>query len=54
MGCSPWGRKELGTTERLTLMHIIMVGVFKETSLFTWFYDAVIPVQTQELNKVWG
>ena len=19
MGCSPWGRKELGTTERLTL-----------------------------------
>ena len=31
-----------------------MVDVFKETSLFIWFYDAVIPVQTQELNKVWG
>ena len=54
VGYSPWGGKELGTTERLTLMHIIMVDVFKETSLFIWFYDAVIPVQTQELNKVWG
>ena len=23
MGCSPWGRKELGTTERLTLNELI-------------------------------
>ena len=22
MGCSPWGRKELGTTERLTLTYL--------------------------------
>ena len=25
MGCSPWGRKELGTTERLTLTYTYLL-----------------------------
>ena len=25
MGCSPWGRKESGTTERLTLIYLLKV-----------------------------
>ena len=28
MGCSPWGRKELGTTERLTLTYLYRMEGF--------------------------
>ena len=26
MGCSPWDRKELGTTERLTLTYLVLTS----------------------------
>ena len=45
MGCSPWGRKELGTTKQLTHTYTqpiqILVVLFK-SALFSYFPNLIL------------
>ena len=40
VGCSPWGHKELGTTERLTLTYLLRASRRKPSS---WFRTFLVP-----------
>ena len=49
MGCSPWGRKELGTTERLTLTYYFTESASKPVDT-----DSPLPHFTVAETKALG
>ena len=55
MGCSPWGRKESGTTERLTLTYLYLSTrqVFKPSDRGYHFQEFILHIPTHIRSTSW-
>ena len=50
MGYSPWGRKELDTTERLLSLHLLMAQPMSHRCSLAW-WELLVQCLSKQLDK---